>query len=168
MTVSRTLLAAMALGTFAMIPANAQAQQSKEAAKADIKTWSQAVGTAFSPGYWEGSMQELDGSGNVISSEDQPDCIKEGEASKLGSSLGEMFTMIVDMADCTTTSGGAGSLNLKLECSAPGGKHMVLTSDGTYGGDQVSWNVNFKADGEAAPESRSMRMTARKTKTTCS
>jgi hypothetical protein len=161
MTVSRTLLAALALGTFALAPASAQAQQSKEAAKADIKTWSQAVGTAFSPGYWEGSMQELDAAGNVISSDDKPDCIK-------GTSLGEMFTMIVDMSDCTTISGGAGSLNLKLECLAPGGKRMVLASDGAYGGDQVSWTVSFKAEGEGAPESRLMRMTARKTQATCS
>lgn len=168
MTVSRTLLAALALGTFALVPAGAQAQQSKDAAKADIKTWSQAIGTAFSSGYWEGTMQELDAAGNVVSTEEKPDCIKEGEASKLGSSLGEMFTMIVDMSDCTTTSGGAGSLNLKLECLAPGGKRMVLTSDGTYGGDQVSWNVSFKAEGEGATESRMMRMNARKTKTTCS
>ncbi|MEY4952554.1 MAG: hypothetical protein RL299_978 [Pseudomonadota bacterium] len=168
MTVSRTLLAALALGTFALAPASAQAQQSKEAAKADIKTWSQAVGTAFSPVYWEGSMQELDAAGNVISSDDKPDCIKDGEGSKLGTSLGEMFTMIVDMSDCTTISGGAGSLNLKLECLAPGGKRMVLASDGAYGGDQVSWTVSFKAEGEGAPESRLMRMTARKTQATCS
>ncbi len=168
MTVSRTLLSALALGAFALVPAAAQAQQSKEAAKADIKTWGQAVGNAFSPGYWEGSMQELDGAGNVLSSEEKPDCIKLGEGSKLGTSLGEMFTMIVDMSDCTTTSGGVGSLNLKLECLAPGGKRMVLASDGTYGGDQVTWNVSFKAEGEGAPESRMMRMSARKTKTTCS
>jgi hypothetical protein len=51
---------------------------------------------------------------------------------------------------------------------APGGKHLVLTSDGTYGGDQVSWNVSFKGEGEGAPESRMMRMSARKTKTSCS
>lgn len=164
----RILLAALSVAGFALVPASAQAQPSKEAAKADIKTWSQAIGTAFSPGYWEGSMQELDGAGKVISSEDKPDCIKQGEGSELGTSLGEMFTMIVDMADCTSTSGGAGSLNLKLECTAPGGKRMVLTSDGTYGGDQVSWNFSFKGEGEGAPDSRIMRMTARKTKATCS
>lgn len=168
MPAPRILLAAMTVAGFALVPAQAQAQQSKESAKADIKTWSQAVGSAFSNGYWEGTMQELDAAGNVISSEDKPDCIKPGESGKLGTSLGDMFTMVVDMADCTTTSGGSGSLNLKLECMAPGGKRMLLTSEGTYGGDQVSWNVNFKAEGEGAPESRAMRMTARKTKATCS
>jgi hypothetical protein len=167
MPAPRLFLTALSVAGLALVPASAQAQQSKEAAKADIKTWSQSISTAFSPGYWEGAMQELDGAGNVISSEDKPDCIKEGEGSKLGSSLGDMFTMVVEMSDCTTTSGGAGSLNLKLECLAPGGKRMVLTSDGTYGGDQVSWNVSFKAEGEGAPESRMMRMNARKTKTTC-
>lgn len=168
MPAPRFLLAALSVAGLALVPTSAQAQQGKDTAKADIKTWSQAVGTAFSPGYWEGSMQELDAAGNVISSEEKPDCIKEGEASKLGSSLGEMFTMIVDMADCSTTSGGAGSLNLKLECLAPGGKRMVLTSDGSYGSDQVSWNVSFKGEGEGAPESRMMRMSAHKTKSTCS
>jgi hypothetical protein len=164
----RLFLATLTVAGFALVPASAQAQQSKDTVKADIKTWSQSVSTAFSPGYWEGSMQELDGAGKVISSENKPDCIKEGEGNKLGSSLGEMFTMIVDMADCTSTSGGAGSLNLKLECMAPGGKRLVLTSDGTYGGDQVSWNFSFKGEGEGAPESRMMRMSARKTKPTCS
>lgn len=164
---ARILLAALTVAGFTLAPASAQAQQSKEAAKADIATWSQAIGTAFSPGYWEGAMQELDAAGNVISSEDKPDCIKEGESNQLGSSLGEMFTMMIDMADCTSTSGGAGSLNLKLECLAPGGKRLVMTSDGTYSGDQVSWNFSFKGEGEGAPESRIMRMTARKTNTTC-
>jgi hypothetical protein len=161
-------MAALSVAGFALVPAAAQAQQSKESAKADIKTWSESIGAAFSAGYWEGSMQELDAAGNVVSSEDKPDCIKPGESSKLGSSLGDMFAMMTDVADCTTTSGGAGSLNLKLECLAPGGKHLLLTSEGTYGGDQVSWNVTFKGEGEGAPESRMMRMNARKTKATCS
>lgn len=168
MPAPRTLLAALTVAGFALVPASAQAQQNKEAAKADIKTWGQAVSMAFSNGYWEGSMQELDAAGNVISTEEKPDCIKEGDGSKLGNSLSEMFTMIVDMADCTSTSGGAGSLSLKLECLAPGGKRMALASEGTYGGDQVSWSVSFKGEGEGAPESRTMRMSARKTKATCS
>lgn len=168
MPAPRTILAALTVAGFALAAIPAQAQQSKEAAKADIKIWSEAIGTAFSPGYWEGQMQELDAAGNILSSEDKPDCIKEGEASKLGSSLGEMFTMIVDMADCTTISGGPGSLNLSVECQVPGGKRMKLTSDGSYTGDQVNWNFSFKGEGEGAPESRSMRMSARKTKTTCS
>jgi hypothetical protein len=168
MPAPRTFLAALTVAGFALAAFPAQAQQSKESAKADIKTWSQAIGTAFSPGYWEGSMQELDAAGNVVSSDDKPDCLKEGEANKLGSSLGEMFTMMIDMADCTTTSGGAGSLNLKLDCQAPGGKRMLLASDGSYTGDQVSWNVSFRGEGEGAPESRMMRLTARKTRSTCS
>jgi len=55
-----------------------------------------------------------------------------------------------------------------MECQAGGNKHMVFVSAETYGGDQVNWTVDFKADGEGAPEARSMRMTARKTKATCS
>jgi len=168
MPASRTLLAALALGAFTFVPAAAQAQQSKEAAKADIAAWGQSISTAFTPGYWEGEMQELDATGKVLNSENKPDCIKPGESSKLGSSLGEMFTSIVEMADCTTTSGGPGSLNLKLECLAPGNKHMTFVSAGSYSDGQVNWNVDFKAEGEGAPESRSMKMNARRTQTTCS
>lgn len=168
MAVSRTLLAAVAIGSLAMVPASAQAQQSKEAAKADVGAWSQSVSAAFSPGYWEGEMQELDAAGKVINSESKPDCIKAGESSKLGSSLGDMFTMMIDMADCTTTAGGPGSLDLKVDCLAPGNKHMTFVSAGTYSDGLVNWTVDFKAEGEGAPEARSMRMTARRTQTTCS
>lgn len=168
MPASRTLLAAFAVASFAFVPAAAQAQQDKATAKADIVTWSQAVSQAFGPGYWEGEMKELDAAGNVVNSENKPDCIKAGESSKMASSLGDMFTMIVDMADCTTVSGGPGSLNLRLDCQAPGNKRMSITSSGTFSDGVVSWGVDFKADGDAAPESRSMRMTARRTKTTCS
>ena len=162
----RTTLAALAVAACALVPASAQAQQSKDAAKADVATWGKALSAAFTPGYWEGEMQELDSTGKVVNSDNKPDCIKEGEAGKLGASLGEMFNMIVDMADCTTQSGGPGSLNLTMSCSAPGGKQMTFASSGAFTDGQVSWTVDFKAQGEGAPESRSMRMTARKTKTT--
>lgn len=168
MNVSRSFLAALAFGSLALAPAAAQAQQSKEAAKADVANWGQSVTTAFTPGYWEGEMQELDANGQVISTDSKPDCIKAGESSKLGSSLGDMFTMMIDMADCTTTAGGLGSLNFKMECLAPGNKRMTFASAGTYSDGLVNWTFEFKADGEGAPESRAMRMIARRTQTTCS
>ncbi|MCC6926406.1 DUF3617 family protein [Novosphingobium sp.] len=161
------LLAALTVAGIALIPVSATAQQSKEAAKRDVTAWGQSISQAFGPGYWEGEMKEYDAAGNVVKTENNPDCIKEGESSKLGTSLGEMFNMIVDMADCTTTSGGPGSLNLKLECLAPGNKRMTFNSFGTYGTDQVNWGIDFKAEGEGAPESRSMKVVARRVKNTC-
>lgn len=167
MPAPRTFLAALTVAGLALVPAAAQAQQSKESVKADVSAWGQSISQAFTPGYWEGEMKELDATGKVISSETKPDCIKEGESGKLGSSLGEMFAMMADVADCTTTSGGPGSLNLKLACQAPGNKQMTLVSAGSYSDGQVSWSIDFNAQGDGAPESRSMQVSARRTSMTC-
>ncbi len=166
---NRNLLAALTVAGFALVPASAMAQQSKEAAKADVATWTSSLGQAFSPGFWEGEMKELDAQGNVVKSENKPDCIKAGEGNQLSNSLGEMFTMMIDKADCTTTSGGTGSIDLKMVCAVPGGgKQMTFISSGNYSEGLVNWDFKFNASGEGAPEARSITLVARRTKTTCS
>ena len=100
----RTTLAALAFAGLALTGAPAQAQQSRESVKADVTAWGQAITSAFTPGYWEGQMQELDANGAVVNTEERPDCIKQGEYGKLGSSLSEMFMTIADMADSLSMS----------------------------------------------------------------
>ncbi|MFM5907337.1 MAG: DUF3617 family protein [Novosphingobium sp.] len=151
-----------------LLPAASGAQQSKEAAKADIALWSQSISAAFTPGYWEGETLEIGGDGQVVKKNSDPECIKPGEASKLGTQLAGMFARIVENADCATTAGKPGSLAFTLKCTVGGGKAMSFNSSGTYSDGQVFWAIEMNAEGEGAPRANSLRVTAKRTKTTCS
>jgi hypothetical protein len=59
-------------------------------------------------------------------------------------------------------------LAFTLQCTVPGGKRMSFTSDGTYSDGQVTWSIGMQADGEGAPRGTTLRVTAKRTKTTCS
>jgi Protein of unknown function (DUF3617) len=163
----RTLATLAALG-LAFGSANAIAQNSdKTAVKADIANWSEAMSAAFTPGWWDGQMQAFDGDGKETESDSKPACIKPGEGNKMGQEVGGMFAKMVDNADCTSVSGGRGSLDLKLICITPNQTRIEFESNGTYSDGAVDWTVKFVTDSKSKAEAGSMKVSARRIRKSC-
>lgn len=168
MKLTRKSLTALAAAGLTLASASAVAQNTDKAAvKADIANWSDALTVAFSPGWWDGEMQTFDGNGKVIDSESRPACIKPGEGSKMGSDLSKSFGQLVDVADCTSVSGGPASLDLKLVCVARDGSQVAFDSNGTYSDGAVDWNIKFTSSVGEIPNVNAMKVSARRTRKNC-
>lgn len=166
MFTTRIALASAACTALALLPSAASTQERNAQAKKDISVWAESFTTAFSPGWWEGEMQAFDSTGKLVESTKNPSCIKAGESNRLATDMRDAMNSIAEVGDCTSRSGGAGSLDLEMRCSM-GERQVTFQSSGQYSDGAVSWNVDFKFTGLDAPTAQSMKVIAKRTRTTC-
>lgn len=153
--------AALVLGLLGGQGATAQADNAGDQASAD---YSAALEAAFGPGYWNGRFEERDEAGQVAVSDDTPSCIKPGEAGGFAAGITQALTTLRTLGTCTSTSGGAGSLNFTLSCKGANGGQIDYVSVGTYTpGKAADLHVSIGAPGK----SRSMHVTTFKVSDTC-
>ena len=155
-----------ASAALALLPGTAATQEKNAQAKRDIAVWADSFTTAFSPGWWDGEMQAFDAKGNATETTSNPSCIKAGESNKLAADMREAMTMLADVGDCTSQSGGQGSLNLEMRCSV-GDRQVNFLSKGQYSDGKVDWAVDFTFTGPDAPKGQSMKVSARRTRKNC-
>ena len=163
---SRLALAAVALCALSLAPANAQSTNS-DAVKRDIATWTASFDRAFAPGLWDTETQELDANGKVVESDRGPDCIKVGETNKMGAELAEAMYSLVAITDCTSSSGGPGSLNLTVNCAAPNGLNFRFQSSGSYSGTQTDWTMKFNSSDNDPASNKTLKLVARRQANAC-
>ena len=122
--------AALALGMAAAQGVSAQSGAS-DTDKA-VQDYKAALDAAYMPGYWNGSFEELDASGKVIDSNTTPSCIAADDQQSFSSTMVEAVAMIRNTGNCTSTSGGPGSLNFSLTCKTANGDMLSFVSTGSY------------------------------------
>jgi hypothetical protein len=144
-------------------PALAQAGAQVSAQQA-LTTWTETLKTALPIGYWEGSMQELNGKGEVTSTNSEPECFTETNRDEMIGQITGVMNQIVAMGDCTAVSGGAGSLNMSIDCAFGGNKKLKINTAGTHGDGALDLRVDFTAQGPDAPELGSAKLSGRRTR----
>lgn len=171
MTLRRSFVS-LALGlSFAVVPALSQAQaptqpQTRESAKRDVAVWADAVDSAFTAGSWQASMEAVEGSGKP-QTESSTDCLEGNEMLSSFTALEDVFVSLIDNTDCTTQSGGKGSLALTLECQRGDGGRMRFVSTGTSTTTSVDWTVSITSEGPGAFEPSRMTIRAKKVADQC-
>ena len=144
-------------------PALAQAGAQVSAQQA-LTTWTEALKTALPLGYWEGSMTEYNGAGQVTNTNSEPECFTETSRDALIEQISGAMNQIVGMGDCSAISGGAGSLNMTITCDFGGDKKLKIDTSGTHGDGALDLRVNFKAQGPEAPDLGSAALKGRRTR----
>lgn len=171
MTLRRSFVS-LALGlSFAAIPTLTQAQspaqpQSRESAKRDVAVWADAAESAFTPGKWEATVESAEG-GAKPQSETSTDCLEGSDMLSSFNVLEEVFVGLIDNTDCTTQSGGKGSLAFTMQCQRGDGGRMRFVSTGTTTPTSVEWTINATSEGPGAFEPMRMSVRARKVADQC-
>ncbi|WP_309751249.1 DUF3617 family protein [Novosphingobium sp.] len=148
-------------------PAALNAQTTaKDTAKRDVNTWAETMGESFSPGKWEGTMQTTE-EGEAQPPKPSTDCFKPGGLNPMFAELRDVFLMVIDNTECTTQSGGKGSLDLVLDCRRDDGGHIRFASSGARTADSVQWAVDVTSDGPGAFGTSRMQITSRKVADQC-
>jgi Protein of unknown function (DUF3617) len=163
---TRIAFAAAACAALALLPSAASTRERNAEARQHISVWADSFSAAFTPGLWEGEMQAFDSAGKLVETTKNPSCIKPGESNKLATEMHDAMNSIADVGDCTSRSGGTGSLDLEMRCTM-GDRQVTFLSNGQYSDGAVAWNVDFKFTGPDAPQAQSMKVTARRTRTSC-
>ena len=145
------------------VPALAQAGAQVSAQQA-VTVWSDALKGALPIGYWEGTFEEFDEAGKLVASNAEPECLTETSRDEMVSQIVGPMSQVVQMADCTAVSGGAGSLALTLECKFGADKSMKFVSSGTHGDGAIDLKMAFSAQGADAPDLGGARMNGRRTR----
>ncbi|MFM5948715.1 MAG: hypothetical protein ACKOPM_05705 [Novosphingobium sp.] len=166
MSKPRFAIAAAACAALALLPSAASTQERNAETRQHLTVWADSFSAAFSPGWWEGEMQAFDSNGKMVDSTKSPSCIKSGESNRLATEMHDAMNSIADVGDCTSRSGGAGSLDLEMRCTM-GDRQVTFLSKGQYSDGAVDWTVDFKFTGPDAPTAQSMKVTARRTRTSC-
>lgn len=144
-------------------PALAQAGAQVSAQQA-VTVWTETLKSAIPLGYWEGTMQELNGAGQVTNTNNEPECFNETSKAEMVEQISGVMNQIVALGDCTATSGGAGSLNMAIACDFGGNKKLKIDTAGTHGDGALELRVDFRAQGPEAPDLGSMKLSGRRTR----
>lgn len=160
----KSLALAVSLGlTFGSAPSFAQAGAQITAQQA-VTLWTETLKTAIPIGYWEGQMQEINPAGQVVSTNAEPECFTEATRAEMIEQLSGVMNQIVAIGDCTAVSGGAGSLNMTIDCAFGADKKLKIDTAGTHGDGAIDLRVDFRAQGPGAPELGSAKLTGRRTR----
>lgn len=167
MNLRRTALTLAFTAGLASAPASLSAQNHDPApVKGDVNAWADAMGASFAPGKWEGTTTII-GDGVAKPDETSTDCVKPGSLNPMFADLRDAFTVVIENTDCTTQSGGAGSMALVLDCRRSDGGHMRFASQGTSTATTVDWSIDISSDGPGAFAPSRMQLHARKISDTC-
>ncbi len=162
--IRRSLAIAASVGlVLGSSPALAQAGAQVSAERA-LAVWTEALKSALPLGYVEGTMQEMNGKGEVLNTNSDPSCMTETSRSELIGQISGAMNQIVGLGDCTAISGGEGSLNMTITCDFGNSKKLKIESAGTHGNGAMDLTVGFVANGPDAPDLGSMRLTTRRTR----
>ncbi len=162
--IRKSLAYAAAIGlVLGSSPALAQAGAQVSAQQA-LTTWTEALRSALPLGYWEGTMQELNGAGEVTNSNSDPECFTEVSRDEMIEQISGAMKQIVAMGDCTAMSGGAGSLTMSISCDFGSNKKLKIDTAGTHGNGALDLRVDFRAQGPEAPDLGSAKLTGRRTR----
>lgn len=143
--------------TLAQTGAQVSAQQA-------LATWTETLKSALPLGYWEGTMQELNGAGEVTNTNSDPECFTDTSRAEMIEQIAGVMKQIVTMGDCSATSGGPGSLNMSIDCGFGDNKKLKIETAGTHGNDALDLRVDFRAQGPGAPELGSAKLSGRRTR----
>jgi hypothetical protein len=144
-------------------PALAQTGAQVSAQQA-LSTWTETLKSALPLGYWEGSMTEYNGAGQVTNTNTEPECFTEASRDAMIEQISGAMSQIVAMGDCSAISGGPGSLNMSITCDFGSDKKLKIDTAGTHGNGALDLRVNFKAQGPDAPDLGSAALSGRRTR----